>query len=173
MNPGLNQPSLSQPGLSQLRDIHLPAPISWWPPAPGWWILITLIVAILIGLFIWFRRRQRDNWRRAALAELARLRQQCADQPTTVHTIIAELSVLLRRVAISCFPRTEVAMLHGDKWLAFLNRSLDEPLFQSEQSRLLAVAPYAPNTSITPDDLAVLFTLCESWVNKLPAKGNT
>ena len=26
--------------LAQLRDIQLPEPISWWPLAPGWWVLI-------------------------------------------------------------------------------------------------------------------------------------
>lgn len=167
-------PSLSQPSLSQLRDIHLPAPISWWPPAPGWWMLAALIVAILIGLFIWFRRRRRDNWRRSALAELARLRQQYAAQPTAAHTIIAALSVLLRRVAISCFPRAEVAMLSGEKWLAFLDRSMDEGApFQSEPNRLLAVAPYAPHTTLTPQALHALFALCESWIRKLPARGKS
>ena len=160
------------PDLSQLRDIHLPAPISWWPPAPGWWLLAMLIVAILIGLFVWVRRRQRDGWRRSALDELARLRQQYAAQPTTAHNIVSELSVLLRRVAISCFPRAEVAMLSGDKWLAFLDRNLDESLFQSELGRLLAVAPYVPHTTITRQALHGLFTKCESWINKLPKRGN-
>ena len=28
--------------LAQLRDIHLPEPILWWPLAPGWWVLIVL-----------------------------------------------------------------------------------------------------------------------------------
>ncbi len=165
-------PDLSPPDLSQLRDIHLPAPISWWPPAPGWWLLAGLIVAILIGLFVWYRRRQRDIWRRIALAELAHLRQQYAAHPTAAHNIIAELSVLLRRVAISCFSRAEVAMLSGEKWLAFLDRNLDESLFQSELGRLLAVAPYAPHTTITPQALHGLFTMCESWINKLPKRGN-
>ena len=160
------------PDLSQLRDIHLPAPISWWPPAPGWWLLAAFIVAILCGLFVWYRRRQRDGWRRNALTELARLRQQYAEQSTAAHNIVSELSVLLRRVAISCFPRAEVAMLSGDKWLAFLDRNLDESPFQSEQGRLLAVAPYAPHTTLTPDTLHMLFDLCESWISTLPARGH-
>ncbi|MEP6880575.1 MAG: DUF4381 domain-containing protein, partial [Dokdonella sp.] len=39
---------MNQPG-PELRDIHLPADPSWWPPAPGWWIL----AAILLGVTIW------------------------------------------------------------------------------------------------------------------------
>ena len=39
-----------------LRDIHLPEPIGWWPPALGWWIL-ALLVILTIGLCIWLIRR--------------------------------------------------------------------------------------------------------------------
>ena len=35
----------------QLRDIHLPAEPSWWPPAPGWWLL-----AILLMARVWWAR---------------------------------------------------------------------------------------------------------------------
>lgn len=51
--------------LSQLADIHLPADVSFWPPAPGWWVLAALLMCglCLLGL-VQFRRwqqRQRRN----------------------------------------------------------------------------------------------------------------
>lgn len=160
------------PDLSQLRDIHLPAPISWWPPAPGWWLLAVLAVAIVLGLVVMVRRRQRDNWRRSALLELAQLRQQYDLQLSAPQAIVSRLSVLLRRVAISCFPREEVAMLSGDKWLAFLDRSMGEGRpFQSDKGRLLAVVPYVPDASIPADAMFELFTLCENWITRLPIRG--
>lgn len=160
------------PDLSQLRDIHLPAPISWWPPAPGWWLLAVLVMAILFVLYFLYRRRQRNDWRRSALAELTRLRLQYQAQPSSPQIIVSELSVLLRRVAISCFPREEVAMLSGDKWLAFLDRGMGEgAAFQSEQGRLLAVAPYVVDATIPTATLLALFALCENWITKLPARG--
>jgi hypothetical protein len=38
--------------LQDLRDVHLPDPISWWPPAFGWWMIMGLLI-IGGSLIIW------------------------------------------------------------------------------------------------------------------------
>ena len=38
--------------LQNLKDIHLPGAVSAWPPAPGWWILTFLLLA-LVTWIIW------------------------------------------------------------------------------------------------------------------------
>jgi hypothetical protein len=40
-----------------LRDIHLPEAITWWPPAPGWWISAVLAIAIIVLVTRWLRHR--------------------------------------------------------------------------------------------------------------------
>jgi len=152
-----------KPELSQLRDIHLPSAVSWWPPAPGWWGILALVL-IATGLaYVLYARRRRNRWRIKALAELARLRDAAPER------LLRDLSVLLRRVAISRFPRHDVAALTGEAWLAFLDRSLgDDKAFQSDAGRVLLSGPYASNVEV---DTASLFILCERWIKQLPAKG--
>ncbi|MGB0719658.1 MAG: DUF4381 domain-containing protein, partial [Bdellovibrionales bacterium] len=38
--------------LSRLRDIRGLEDVSWWPLAPGWWILLGLVLAIVLGLVL-------------------------------------------------------------------------------------------------------------------------
>jgi len=147
------------PDLSQLRDIHLPAPVSWWPPAPGWWLL----AAILLGLIIigyWLIRRHRINrWRRQALAQLAQLK---AGEDATVA---AQLSVLLRRVAISRYPQAKVAALTGEAWLTFLDDTLDSGTpFQTGPGRALVTGPYTAEAEI---DAPALLSLAERWIKRV------
>lgn len=149
-----------KPDLSQLRDIHLPPPVSWWPPAPGWWALAALLL-LTLGLGLWLlRRRRRNRWRRRALAELAQLRG------TDDGQLVRGVSVLLRRVAISRFPQAEVAALTGEAWLKFLDRTLGDgsTAFRSGDGRALIVGPYTAAAEVNG---AALLALCERWLRKV------
>lgn len=149
---------MTGPDLSQLRDIHLPPPVGWWPPAPGWWALAGLLLAGLIAAAWLWRRHRRNRWRRQALLELRRLRGSDDAQ------LLRGLSALLRRVAISRHPRQEVAGLHGEAWLAFLDRSLGEgESFRAGPGRVLAAGPYAAAVTVEAEPL---LALCERWIKR-------
>jgi len=172
VNPDTDNPNAAQLDLSQLRDIHMPEPTSWWPLAPGWWILLGILLLVLTGFWLLHRYRQRNAWRRDALARLAVLQGQHQSEACQSQQLVSELSVILRRVAVSRFPREESASLSGEEWLAFLEQQCrKETSFQSEVGRLLIVAPYALATSITSDEMNSLFELCRDWISKLPAGG--
>jgi len=163
MNPGMGNLDLSQ-----LRDIHLPEPVSWWPPAPGWWLLLgSVLLAFIVFWFVLFHRR-RNAWRRTALDTLKHLRKQYQSGQFSPQPVVSELSVLMRRVAISCFPREQAAQLNGEAWLEFLDRyRRSGAAFKTELGRLLVVAPYAQQTDIRADEMNKLFALCEDWIAKL------
>ena len=106
--------------LEGLRDIHLPPPVTIWPPAPGWWAIAALVLLAVVALE-WAVRRRRASVRRLALCELAALESRFGAQPDRVELAVS-LTTLLRRVALALRERAEVASLHGEPWIAFLTR---------------------------------------------------
>lgn len=145
--------------LQALRDIHLPAPVSFWPPAPGWWLLALLIVIVLFTVVWQWRRWRRLAYRRLALKQLHQL--QNALQAGKMETsIIAELSVLLRRTAISRYGRQQVAALQGRDWLEFLDRTGRTSHFTTRGQALLD-APYRRSTSQQAEPL---LDLAQRWL---------
>lgn len=125
-----------------LRDLHLPAEIGWWPPAPGWWLLIALAA---FGLFLLLRRAwlgyRRNAQRRIALRALKRLRARHAEGADAV-TLAVEMSELLRRTMLAYAPRGEVAGLTGEDWLAWLDRGLEGRPFTTGPGRDIESLPY-------------------------------
>lgn len=113
-----------QDPLAQLRDIRVPEPVGWWPPAPGWWILALLLLAILAAGLWWYRRqRARKAYRRAACRELeaAWLELQ---QGGPREAYIRSLTQILRRTALAAYPASVMISLHGQAWLQFLDATM-------------------------------------------------
>jgi hypothetical protein len=144
-----------------LRDIHLPTPPSWWPPAIGWWLLLGLLVVVFALLWFLVRRFKQLRYRKQALLYLNELEQNV---DSTSH-FVAELSTLLRRSALCAFPDTDCASLSGSKWLEFLDQNLADTSFTTGVGRCLADGPYQPEVDI---ERKALIALCRRWLKKLP-----
>lgn len=145
-----------------LRDIHLPPAPGWWPPAPGWWLLAGLVVLLVfLSLLLWQRQR-RLRYRRQALRQLTRLEQT---YELASHALLAELSMLLKRAALSAFPVEQCAGLCDEAWLHFLDRSLPDQPFSTGVGRCLASGPYQYRVEF---DRAALLGLCRRWLRRLP-----
>jgi hypothetical protein len=142
-----------------LRDIHPPGIPQLWPPAPGWWVLLVLIATalVLLSLRAWRTWRARVR-RRTILAELNE-----AGQRAQGAALAAEVSALLKRVALARFGRAQVAPLTGPAWLDFLDRHGGSGRFTSGPGRALAEGPYAPTPKLDP---AALLELARDWVER-------
>jgi hypothetical protein len=144
-----------------LRDIHDAPPPGFWPPAPGWWLLALL--ALLAVIWAAFSRYRHWRRRRAALEALEKARRTFATSPDPAR-LAADLSVLLRRVALARFAPRHVAGLTGREWLAFLDETGGEGgCFSNGVGSALITAPYAPGAEL---DAEAILAVVEDWLKK-------
>lgn len=149
-----------QPTELPLKDIHEPAAIGWWPPAIGWWLL-AIVIPLLIFFLVWiYKRLTRRTAIKTATKILSELKQ---DTTRSNPEMVAELSMLLRRVAISVAPRAKSAGLTGSQWLAFLDSSVKDSPFSNGIGRLLTEVPYR-KMPVTEQERSQLISLCENWL---------
>ncbi len=156
--------------LERLHDLVLPPAAPWWPPAPGWlWLLGMLGVIALALLLRGFVQWQRNRYRREALALLAALEAGPAEQ------LAAGVAEILKRAALTAYPRTEVATLTGTAWFAFLDRTGGTRFAAGAGAALeAAVHGEVPGACDGATGLAVLAE-ARAWVRRhrpeLPAGG--
>ena len=153
-----------------LRDIHLPEPVSWWPPAPGWWLLLIACAAIIAGFYLYRRIRQSRMLKRTVVAELDTIRQRYQDNHDPLELVKA-LSTLMRRASISFYPRSTSASLTGNEWLKHLDSTAQRKEFEHGSGRILATAPYLPSNSQIEIDPDELLSLCDGWIKLQPVIG--
>lgn len=144
-----------------LRDIHMPAALDWWPPAPGWWLVSIGTAAALLALFV-LQRRHRV--RAVVLKELECIRRDL-DAGAQPLTCVQRISTVLRRYAmtISADPAA-VAGLTGDRWLAYLDARSDRPRFATPAGAALVSAPYSPPGHVDAEQARALVQCCVEWV---------
>lgn len=154
--------------LANLHDIAVPAPVSWLPPAPGIYAAAFTLLLILGWLgAAWYRFRQRNRYRREALAEVARLKQALKD-PVLNAGLLPQLPRLLKRTALAAYGRQRVAALDGDDWLDFLDKTGRTETFRKEAGKLLLACDYQPAEKIiagvSEKEVTALVEASRHWI---------
>ncbi len=147
--------------LATLRDIHLPGPVSMWPLAPAYYVLLTLLLIATLTYFLRKRTRRITAPKREALEALKRLKARHSLKPMPQETA-AHITTLLRRTALVYHPRADVASLHDDAWIQFLNQTSKAMDFNDVHTSLL-LTPFNPASQ---DDLVRLFDMAEQWIKQ-------
>jgi hypothetical protein len=138
-----------------LRDIHVPDPISWWPPAVGWWFVAAVVLAAAV--WVWRYRKKRRSVGYRMRRELTTLRQSFA-RDNDVDRLVQQGSLLLRRACLSGFPREQVAGLTGAAYLAFIDRLAEADFLPERRAALLRDGPYRPSADIDAGEYLELLT---------------
>ena len=137
--------------LDRLHDIVQPPPVSWWPLAPGWYVLGAIVACGIAWLLLrQWRKWQANAYRRAALRQL---------QSTDTSAAIAEL---LRRTALSVWPRASVATLTGSRWADWLTEtSTDEMTAQVRSEIVSGIYQDSDETN----DITALREYASNWIS--------
>lgn len=145
-----------------LRDIHPSVAPSWWPPAPGWWLVAAVGLLALAGLLAWRLWRARRRRRLLALFDAE------VDAATDPAARVAAMSALLRRAARRRDP--DAVHLEGDAWLEFLDAGRQDPRFAGREGRLLLDGPFRPD--VDAGDAAALQAVARArfleWMDGRP-----
>lgn len=147
-----------------LRDIHLPAAISWWPLAPGWWLLFALVVLIIVLAILCVRKAFRPSLKKKAVKELIAIEKTFHENGDAAYCL-SELSLFLRRTVLCQKHSEPTAGLTGLRWLNLLDQPLEKPEFSEGAGRILLKAPYQVHAD--KEDAIQLLQLCRKWVKQL------
>lgn len=151
MNPDL---------LSQLRDIHGAAPASWWPPAPGWWVLALLLLAILAWLGRQMLKVYRKRARRKSMLGWVDHLDTTIDPERDPQGYLDTINRVFKLVALRAFPEQQCAVMAGEQWSEFvISKFNDKPT--AEALKVLATGPYDPAPKF---DAGVISNLTRVWI---------
>ena len=151
-----------EPQLLQIKDIHLPAAISWWPFALGWWMALGLLLLMVIA---WRYRHQIRTWFAPSVRSIALLQldEIVREDHLSTQQKVRRVSQLLRQSAISHGLRDQAAGLTGEQWLQFLDDDNPQKPFSTGIGRSLIDAPYRPHAEL---DIDALVELTRSWLKQ-------
>ncbi|MBP8264111.1 MAG: DUF4381 domain-containing protein [Pseudomonas sp.] len=159
--------------LDQLEPLIAPAPISWWPPAPGWWLLALLLPVLLWGAFKLLQRLPRkastqtadaplDPLRQAALNELERLSKPY--DGVDAGPWLQQLNAILKRLCRERYPQSHSHTLSSRAWLAFLDSRC--PAAGLTRWMILVEGAYRPHCSLDDKAIAGLSQAVSIWIRK-------
>ncbi|MBP0938569.1 DUF4381 domain-containing protein [Pseudomonas alliivorans] len=159
--------------LDQLQPLIAPEAVGFWPPAPGWWLLLLLIPAL--GWGAWRLRtllpvkagksrseQPLDPVRVAALAELASLPKPY--DGASAGAWLQQINGLLKRLCRNHYPHSQSHTLNGRKWLAFLDNRC--PAAGLTRWMILVEGAYKPECKLDDKAISGLTQAVDIWIRK-------
>ena len=139
--------------LDKLHDFYQPPPPAWTPQTIGWYVVFAIAGLLVVWMIVHNIRRWFTNrYRREALRELVALPPD-------------QFSALLKRVALTAWPRERVASLSGDAWLKFLSESSNDHLFLNAPGNRIEEIALCSTTISSEDEQALRQTTAE-WIRR-------
>jgi hypothetical protein len=151
--------------LDNLIDIVSPAPVPWWPPAPGWFVVAGVLAIVAIATLVVYVLRWKGNaYRREALRELEAIVRESAGDPQR----LADLPELVKRTALAAWPREIVAGLTGEQWLHFLDQTGRTADFTNGPGTELPDLAYIPQraTKLDPTRRQDMIKAIRRWIER-------
>ena len=148
--------------LVNLKDIHLPPPVSFWPPAPGWWILAVLLISSFFIGGVWFYRQHKKRKPKTEALRLLKDLQILYLNSQDEVASLRGLSNLLRRTALTFHEKDVVASLQGSSWLEFLDKTGKTKEFSQGAGKVLGYEVF--QQKVNPD-MNALFLLAKKWIS--------
>jgi hypothetical protein len=158
------QPSANP--LAGLADIVVPGPVPWTPQTWGWPVL-AVVLALVFAWSAWTiqRRRLANRYRMEALAALDELSVAVTDIGRRAPALLT-VGELLKRTALTAFPREDVARLSGSEWVAFLNQHAPSGLAPSAVALLDDLQYREPQAlrAMAPQDALEVVNAARAWI---------
>jgi hypothetical protein len=152
--------------LQNLNDIVLPEAAGWWPLASGWYFLLGLLL-IILGWFIYtsIQHRIKNRYRRAALHQLQLLAQDI-NKTDKRDSVLRQIPILLKRTALTAYPRRQLASLTGKSWHDFLNSKVGTPSFTESSCSSLDNISYSVGNldKVDAEATSELLKACKHWL---------
>ena len=136
----------------ELRDIHLPGDPSFWPLAPGWWVLI--VIACVIAYFVYKKIKQINaikHTNKLLQDELLTIETNFG-QHNDKHQLATDISELLNRFVKYILKDAMATSLTGKQWIDYLNNRVQTNVFDKHQKELTQ-AQYTPEIDYDAESL--------------------
>jgi phosphoribosylformylglycinamidine (FGAM) synthase-like enzyme len=155
--------------LSELADIRAPGDVSWWPLAPGWWVLAAIVVALAIYGALRLQKRMTLQRRLGgAISEVSKARLSLtaagADNMNQRLIYVNDINAVLRRVAMLHFNHNSVASLSGQNWVNFLHEHDKGGLLTPALAQVLSQGRFAARCDVDAD---ALDQMARDWIKNL------
>ena len=157
--------------LIDLRDIHTPLEPSWWPPAPGWWLLVILTVTLVACATVaLYKRSKLLRPRREAERLITELYKATLTKSASDRDYIRGTNEILKRLVVNVLGRRDLAPISATSWLQALDKMSGTIEFTQGAGKVFGASRYSRNPPEV--ELSELHKLVISLVSRIKIHKN-